>query len=209
LWLEVATIIHQQSHGQKALEDFTHLFYGGPNNGPEVKTYTFDDIVHALNSVAPYDWVSFLDDRLTSTSPNPPLGGIENGGWKFLLNDVAPRGQQRRGGPGDRYSIGLQVGEDGNVGDSIVGGPAFNAGITSGMKIVGVNGRVYTHELLEDAIKAAKDSSRPITLLVVVDDYYKTCNVDYHGGSRYPHLIRDESKPDYLDDLAKRHGGSQ
>jgi hypothetical protein len=43
----------------------------------------------------------------------------------------------------------------------------------------------------------------------VVDDYYKTCNVDYHGGSRYPHLIRDESKPDYLDDLAKRHGGSQ
>jgi predicted metalloprotease with PDZ domain len=209
LWLEVATIIHQQSHGQKALEDFTHLFYGGPNNGPEVKTYTFDDIVHALNSVAPYDWVSFLDDRLTSTSPNPPLGGIENGGWKFLLNDVAPRGQQRRGGPGDRYSIGLQVGEDGNVGDSIVGGPAFNAGITSGMKIVGVNGRVYTHELLEDAIKAAKDSSRPITLLVVVDDYYKTCNVDYHGGSRYPHLIRDESKPDYLDDLAKGHGGSQ
>jgi predicted metalloprotease with PDZ domain len=209
LWLEVATIIHQQSHGQKALEDFTHLFYGGPNNGPEVKTYTFDDIVHALNSVAPYDWVSFLDDRLTSTSPNPPLGGIENGGWKFLLNDVAPRGQQRRGGPGDRYSIGLQVGEDGNVGDSIVGGPAFNAGITSGMKIVGVNGRVYTHELLEDAIKAAKDSSRPITLLVVVDDYYKTCEVDYHGGSRYPHLIRNESKPDYLDDLAKSHGGSQ
>jgi hypothetical protein len=33
--------------------------------------------------------------------------------------------------------------------------------------------------------------------------------VDYHGGSRYPHLIRDESKPDYLDDLAKGHGGSQ
>jgi predicted metalloprotease with PDZ domain len=209
LWLEVATIIHQQSRGQKALEDFAHLFYGGPNNGPEVKTYTFDDIVHALNSVAPYDWVSFLDDRLTSTSSNPPLGGIGNGGWKFLLNDVAPRGQQRRGGPGDRYSIGLQVGEDGNVGDSIVGGPAFNAGITSGMKIVGVNGRVYTHDLLEDAIKSAKDSSQPITLLVVVDDYYKTCNVDYHGGSRYPHLIRDESKPDYLDDLAKSHGGSQ
>lgn len=209
LWLEVATIIYQQSHGQKALEDLTHLFYGGPNNGPEVKTYTFDDIVHALNSVAPYDWASFLEDRLTSTSSNPPLGGIENGGWKFLLNDVAPRGQQRRGGPGDRYSIGLQIGEDGNVGDSIVGGPAFNAGITSGMKIVGVNGRVYTHDLLEDAIKAAKDSSQPITLLVVVDDYYKSCNVDYHGGSRYPHLVRDESKPDYLDDLAKAHAGSQ
>jgi predicted metalloprotease with PDZ domain len=205
LWLEVATIIYQQSHGQKAIEDFTQLFYGGPNNGPEVRTYTFDDVVRALNSVVPYDWVSFLDNRLASTSPNPPLGGIENAGWKFLLNDVAPKGQQRRGGPGDQYSIGLQIGEDGNVGDSIVGGPAFNAGITSGMKIVGVNGRVYTHDLLEDAIKAAKNSSQPITLLVVVDDYYKTCNVDYHGGSRYPHLVRDENKPDYLDELTKAH----
>jgi predicted metalloprotease with PDZ domain len=206
MWLEVATIIHQQTKGQKSLEDFTHLFYGGPNNGPEVKPYTFDDIVHALNSVAPYDWANYLKEKLTTTSPNPPVGGIENGGWKFVLNDEAPRAERRRGGGGgDEYSVGLQVGEDGNVGDSIVGGPAFNAGITSGMKIVGVNGRVYTHDLLEDAIKAAKESSEPISLLVVIDDYYKTCNVDYHGGQRYPHLVRDEAKPDYLDELAKAH----
>jgi predicted metalloprotease with PDZ domain len=210
MWLEVATIIHEQTKGRKSLEDFTHLFYGGPNNGPEVKPYTFDDIVHALNSVATYDWASYLHERLTSTSPNPPVGGIENGGWKFVLNDEAPKAERRRGGGGgDEYSIGLQVGDDGNVGDSIVGGPAFNAGITSGMKIVGVNGRVYTHDLLEDAIKAAKDSPQPISLLVVIDDYYKTCNVDYHGGQRYPHLIRDEAKPDYLDDLIKPLAANQ
>jgi predicted metalloprotease with PDZ domain len=105
------------------------------------------------------------------------------------------------------FSVGRQVAKDGGVGDSIVGGPAFNAGITSGMKVVGVNGRLYTHDLLEDAIKAAKDSSQPITLLVVVDDYYKTCNVDYHGGPRYPHLVRDENKPDYLDELTKARAG--
>jgi PleD family two-component response regulator len=77
------------------------------------------------------------------------------------------------------------------------------------MKIVGVNGRVYMHDLLEDAIKAAKDSPQPISLLVVIDDYYKTCNVDYHGGQRYPHLVRDEGKPDYLDDLAKPRATNQ
>jgi predicted metalloprotease with PDZ domain len=175
-----------------------------------VKPYTFDDIVHALNSVAPYDWTSYLHEKLTSTSPDPPVGGIENGGWKFVLNDEAPRAERRRGGgSGDEYSIGLQVGDDGNVGDSIVGGAAFNAGVTSGMKIVGVNGRVYMHDLLEDAIKAAKDSPQPISLLVVIDDYYKTCNVDYHGGQRYPHLVRDEGKPDYLDDLAKPRATNQ
>jgi hypothetical protein len=40
---------------------------------------------------------------------------------------------------------------------------------------------------------------------VVVDDYYQTFNVSYQGGDRYPHLIRDDSKPDYLDDLIKAH----
>jgi predicted metalloprotease with PDZ domain len=101
----------------------------------------------------------------------------------------------------------LQLSEDGSVGDAIVGSPAFKAGIASGMKVVGVNGRLFNHEILEDAVKAAKDSAAPISLLVVNDEYYFTANVDYHGGERYPHLKRDDSKPDYLDELIKAHAG--
>jgi hypothetical protein len=71
------------------------------------------------------------------------------------------------------------------------------------MKIIGVNGRVYTQELLSDAIRAAKDTSQPITLLVVVDDYFRTCTINYHEGARYPHLVRDGERPDYLDELIK------
>ena len=210
LWLEAATIIHQQTKGQKSIDDFCQRFYGGPNNGPEIKPYTYDDVVRELNAIASNDWAGFWHERLNSTSPNPPTGGIENGGWKFLFNDETPKAPGRRGGDGsDAYTIGLQLGDDGTVGDSIVSGPAFRAGVTSGMKVVGVNGRVYTHDLLEDAIKASKDNSQPISLLVVIDDYYKTCAVDYHGGERYPHLVRDESKPDYLDELAKAHTASQ
>jgi predicted metalloprotease with PDZ domain len=115
----------------------------------------------------------------------------------------------RRSNAGDVYSIGLQLGDDGAVGDSIVGGPAFEAGITSGMKVVAVNGRVYSHDALDAAIKAAKDKSEPITLLVAVDDYLRTCTINYHGGARYPHLVRDDSKPDYLDDLIKPRAAAQ
>jgi hypothetical protein len=71
------------------------------------------------------------------------------------------------------------------------------------MKVVAVNGRVYNRDLLNDAIKASKDSRNPIVLLVITDEYYKTCTIDYHDGERYPHLQRDDSKPDYLDDLIK------
>jgi predicted metalloprotease with PDZ domain len=205
LWLEVATIINRESHGQKNIDDFTHFFHGGPNNGPELKPYTFEELVSALNGIAPYDWAGFFHEKLNSTSPDAPTGGIENGGWKVVYNDQAPTIPGRRGQPGDRYSIGLLLADDGQVEDSIVGGPAYNAGITSGMKIIAVNSRVYTHDVLEDAIKSTKDGSNSITLLVLVDDFYKTCAIDYHGGQRYPHLLRDESKPDYLDDLAKPH----
>jgi predicted metalloprotease with PDZ domain len=204
MWLEAATIIHRESHGQKSIDDFCHLFYGGSSSGPELKTYTFDDVVHALNEVAPYDWAAFLHERLNSTSADAPEGGIVNGGWKVVFTDEPPKSPGRRGGPGDVYSVGLQLSEDGQVNDSIVGGPAFKAGITPGMKIVGINGRVYTHDLLEDAIEAAKkDSSQPITVLLVDDDYYKTVSIDYHGGARYPHIVRDDAKPDYIDELIK------
>lgn len=210
LWLEVATIIHQQTHGAKSIDDFCHLFHGGPNNGPELKPYTFDDVVNALNQIAPYDWAKFFHERLNSTSPEAPVGGIENAGWKVVFNNEPPEVPGRRPGSQqtDAYSIGLQLAGDGQVADSIVGSPAYNAGITAGMKVIGVNGRMYTHDILEDAIKAAKGASEPITLLVEYDDYYKTCRVEYHGGERYPHLIRDESKPDYLDELIKPHAGS-
>jgi GGDEF domain-containing protein len=66
-----------------------------------------------------------------------------------------------------------------------------------------VNGRVSTRESLEDAIKEAQNTSKPIALLVIVDDYFRTCTINYHGGDRYPHLLRDDAKPDYLDDLIK------
>ena len=203
LWLEVATLINRESHGKKSIDDFCQAFHGGPNNGPEVKTYTFDKLVADLNAIAPYDWATFFNTRLDSTSPDAPTGGIENGGWKVTYDGEPSKLTGRRGNPGDIYSIGLQLGQDGTVADSIVGSPAFQAGITSGMKIIGVNGRVYSHDLLEDAIKAAKDSTQPISLLVVVDDFFQTSNINYHGGERFPHLTRDEAKSDYLDELIK------
>jgi len=209
MWLEVATIIHRQTQGQKSIDDFCQAFHGGANNGPEVKTYTFDELVSALNAVAPFDWAAFFHARLDSTAAEAPVGGIENGGWKVEFDGQPSKLPGRRGNAGDIFSIGLQVGADGTVTDAIVGSPAFQAGISSGMKVIGVNGRVYTQDALGDAIKASKDSSQPISLLVVSDDYIRTCTINYHGGAQYPHLVRVSDRPDYLDDLIKPRAASQ
>lgn len=206
LWLEVATIIHDQSHGQKSFEDFCHSFYGGPNDGPQLKPYTFDQLAEALNQVQPYDWAGFFHKRLNSTSPEAPVGGIAAGGWKVDYTEKPPlfAGRGRfGGGVNAAYSLGLRLGSDGSVLDSIVGKPAFKAGIVPGMRIVALNGRAFTPQLLNDALQASKSATQQLQFLVLNDDYYHTYTVEYEGGPRFPHLVRIEGKPDLLDDLAK------
>ncbi len=218
IWLEVATIIYDQTHGAKSFEDFCHAFYGGPNRGPEVKPYTFDELVAALKTVAPYDWAGYFHERLTSLSPDAPIGGIENGGWKFEMSDhpSGPRGGGGGGGGGrfggganQVYSIGLRLSSDGTVQESLVGGPSYQAGIVPGMRVMAINDRAYTADLLHDAIKAATQNDQPILFLVLNDDYYRTVPVNYHGGEKFPRLVRDESKPDLLDEIAKPLAGKE
>lgn len=211
LWLEIATLIHDQSHGQKSFEDFARMFYGGSNQGPELKPYTFDELVGALKAVVPYDWAAYFHDRLTSLSPQAPVGGIEAGGWKVDYTEKAPEshggGGRFGGGVNALYSVGLRLGTDGTVSESLVGAPAYLAGITQGMRVVAINDRAFTPELLQDTLKASGKNDQPIRFLVLNDDYYKACSVNYHGGERYPHLVRVEGKPDLLDDLAKPLAG--
>jgi predicted metalloprotease with PDZ domain len=206
-WLWVDVIIRQQSKGKKSIDDFCHLFHGAPSTGPALKTYTFEDVVSALNQVVSYDWRSFWTERLTNHGPGAPLGGIEGSGWK-IINDENPS-EMLSSSAGmyhfvpAGFSIGLNLRDDGGVADTIEGEIAAKAGIGPGMKVVAVNGRRFTPEILRDAIRAARNSTTPIELLVENADYYKTYKLDYHGGEMYPHLVRDESKPDLLSDILK------
>src|SRR3984885_7682009 len=205
-WLWVDVIIRQQSKGAKSIDDFCHLFHGAPSTGPALKTYTFDDVVNALNQVVAYDWRGFWTDRLTNHGPGAPLGGIEGSGWKVVYDESPSemeRGESSRHVNGGTYSIGIDVREDGTIIDTIEGMPAALAGIGPGMKLIAVNGRQYSPDVLRDALKAGKSGATPLELLVENTEYYKTYKIDYHGGERYPHLMRDESKPDLLTEIYK------
>jgi len=80
-----------------------------------------------------------------------------------------------------------------------------NAGIAPGMTVVAVNGKEYSGDGLRAAITAAKGTNEPIELLIQNGDYYKSYKVDYHEGLKYPHLVRDETKPDLLSDILRPH----
>ena len=206
-WLWVDVIIRQQTKNKKNIDDFCHLFHGAPSSSPMVKPYTFDDVVNALNQVVAYDWRGFWTERLTNHGPGAPLGGIEGSGWKVVYDDT--QSEMERGGESTfhfvdaAYSLGIYLREDATITDTIEGMPAALAGIGPGMKLMAVNGRKYSPDVLHDALKAGKGGSPPLELLIENTDYYKTYKLDYHGGERYPHLVRDESKPDLLTEIYK------
>ena len=81
---------------------------------------------------------------------------------------------------------------------------AFKAGLSPGMKVIAVNGKEYSSDVIKDAVTAAaKDKSQPVELLVKNFDEYTTLRIDYHDGLKYPHLERIQGKPDRLSELLK------
>jgi predicted metalloprotease with PDZ domain len=206
-WLWVDTIIRQQTHSQKSMDDFCRIFHGGASGPPQVKTYTFEDVLNTLNQVAPHDWRGFWTERLGNHGPGAPLGGIEGSGWKLVYDDV--RSEQVKAQEADRnivnaaYSIGLWLKVDGSITDTVEGMPAAQAGIGPGMMVAAVNGRKFSPQVLRDALQKGRTSSETLDLLVENTEYYRTFKLDYHGGEKYPHLVRDETKPDLLSEIIK------
>jgi predicted metalloprotease with PDZ domain len=202
VWLEADAIIRRESGGARSLDDFCRAFHGGKNSGPTVKTYTLGDVVAALQGIAPYDWNGFFDTRVRQASKRPPIGGIEGNGWRLTYSDtLSPyvRAFERtRQWTYLTFSVGLLLGTDGVIIDVNPDLPAARAGLAPGMKLVSVNGRRWTAERGRKAIAAARTSSKPIEVSAESGDDLKTYQIDYHGGERYPRLVRDPSKPDYL-----------
>lgn len=172
-----------------------------------MKPYNFEDLVVALNSVQPYDWTGFLNSRLRSTEPHAPLGGIERSGWK-LVYDSAPSeiwkaGEEEGKALDLSYSLGLKVKDNGAITDIAYAGPAYQAGMAPAVTIVAVNNRQFTPTVLREAVQATASGTKPLELLIKTGEYYETHRIDYHGGERYPHLVRDPEVPDLLSEIIK------
>ena len=206
LWLEVDSTIRQKTNGKKTLNDFVAAFHGlGGNTQPKVVPYTFDDVVAGLNKVVPNDWATFLHKRLDSNELHAPeIAGIDAlSGYKLTYTDKPNYWTQlaeSEGGLNAMYSLGFGVNTSGDIRDVVLGSVADKAGLAPEFKIVAVNGRAFTSGVLRQAIKDAV-SGPAIELIVANTGYYKIIKMDYHGGEKYPQLVRVDGTPARLDDI--------
>jgi predicted metalloprotease with PDZ domain len=206
IWLDADTLIRERSAGKRSLDDFAAHFFG-VNDGSYVPlTYTFEDLVKALNVVEPYDWAGFLRRRLDGAARPAPLDGLARGGYRLIYTDK--QNEYEKGRETERkvttlrYSLGVDIDEKDDTGTIINvmwGSPAFEAAITEGMQILAIDGKAYSADLLKRTITAAATRPGPIELILKLNDRYRVVHVDYHGGLRYPHLERDATATPLLD----------
>ena len=211
-WLDADTLIRQKTDNKKSLTDFLHIFLAqGGNTGPSILTYNRDELIRDLNQVLPYDWATFMHERIDNPNPHADLSGIERGGYKLVFTDkpsasertMAMSGGPRRAGLNVWYSLGLRVGAEGVISDVRWSGPADKAKLAPGQKIIAVNGVIFSAEALRAAIKNAKGKTEPIHFILQSDTFVTLADIDYHDGERYPSLVRLEGTPAYLDDITK------
>jgi predicted metalloprotease with PDZ domain len=205
VWLEADMLIRELSGGARSLDDFARSFFGGRDGDWGTVTYTFDDVVAALNAVQPHDWAAFLDTRINRAGQPAPLSGITRGGYALVYRDTPNAFDAERMREGKFldliFSLGVSIDKSAEVTAVQPGSAMFEAGVTNGTKILAVNGMAYSDERMRLAIIAAADGRTPITLLVQKGDRYRTITPAWTGGLRYPHLERVGDGPALLDRL--------
>jgi predicted metalloprotease with PDZ domain len=207
LWLNVDSELRARSGGKASIDDFVHVFYAGPGGAPQLKPYHEEDVYTALNSVVPADWRAIIRHHLDSLGPDALNAGLESSGWKLTYsaekNAWIEMREKAYKGTNREDSIGFSLDKDGMVVDASELRAAAQAGVGPGMRLVAVNGRKFAPEVLDAAMIAAKDSRKPIELLIESGDYFRVISVPYFDGPRFPHLVRLADKPDTLSEVLK------
>jgi predicted metalloprotease with PDZ domain len=211
IWLEADAIIRERSRGKKSLDDFCREFLGGQPTTAHVSPYELSDVVHVLRGLADFDWDTFFLQRTTRPLDALPLEVVGRCGYRLEYTTHppgSPGGISRRGGGAvsARDSLGLSFDGEGRVGDVVPGMIGDRAGLAPGMKVIGVNGKVFSSQRLLDAL-ADSVALRKIEFLLIEGEHFRTIVLDYADGPRYLELVRDPAKPDLLAEILKPIAG--
>jgi predicted metalloprotease with PDZ domain len=208
IWLDADVTIRRLTQGAKSLDDFCKLWGDGTDTTsvPSVRPYELSDVYALLERVVPYDWAAFFAQRIATVEPRADLAGITAGGYDLVYTDTPSDLEKAQNDDGKvddaRFSLGFEVSTDGaaagTISNTLPDSPAFAAGIADGMRIVAVDGRAFSKDVFDRALRAHTGSSAALELIVANGDFFKVLGLDAHAGPRFPHLTRRAGSADEL-----------
>jgi predicted metalloprotease with PDZ domain len=205
-WLEVDAILREQTGQQRSLDEFCRDFFAADAAATRPRGFTREDIVAALNRVAPYDWSGLIARRMEAVSERFEPTVVDRLGYAIQYSNTPPSipGETYRHVAGvDAYdSLGCLIDPDGTVRDVLLSSPADKAGLGPGMKIMGVNGHVWSANRMHDAIAMSATRGDVECLLVRGDSLVKR-QIDYRGGPRFMTLVPVAGKAPLLPEILR------
>jgi len=201
-WLEVDSLLRAMTDEKVTIDDFAKHFLGARGDNDTVYGYEEQDVIDALQALAPYDWAGLIQRWVKEPQAALPLDFVERMGYRLSYGDTPSEYESKREKDGNyasaHHSLGMSVSSSGVIHGSIVPGmPAAEAGLAPGMAIVGVNGKKFTLDRFRDAVKDSI-ARREVEFLLLDGDLFRTIKVPYADGARYLRLARTDSAPDRL-----------
>ncbi len=207
LWLDVDARLRELSQNRVSIDQFAQRFFATHDRVESISTYSFQDVCDTLNTLAPADWKSFLNQHLFTHAASVAIAGLKRAGWQLtytssptetFLQDEADAGVINLDD-----SIGAEFRPNGSVRSVTWNGPSFRAGLSPGVHVVAVNGHPFSSSVVRSAI--VDSATVPISLTLQDDEMHRDVIVPYAGPLRYPHLERIPETPDRLTALLAPH----
>lgn len=202
IWLDADTLIREATDGAKSLDDFARAFFGLNDGDLGQLTYTFEDIVRTLYEVHAFDWAPWLRERIEKVQPHAPLDGVSRGGYDLVFSAERPAyfkgAESKFKYLGLDYSLGLSLTHSGDIRGVVWDSIAFEAGLASGQSIIAINGRAFDAKRLRSLMD---EGVSPLNLLVKSGEVFRTVQLDYADGQRYPSLRRVPESTGWIDEI--------
>jgi len=190
-------LLRKRTSGRHTLDDFVRALFAVQDRSQVPLAYELEDVVAALQTLAPHDWAGFFNTRVEQVASDAPLDGLQRGGYQLVYRDQPTgffrSGERQRKVTDLSIPLGLVVKDDGTVADVRWESPAFDAALTIGTRILAVNGRAYDREVLVQAVGRCKGRPEPLRLMVQRGESIQDRDVVCASGLRYPWLERKES----------------
>jgi len=203
-WLEVDSIIREQTDGGKSLDDFCRGFFASPGGVQIVKPFEIDEVVATLESLASFNWTELIERRIYLPQDQLPTDSIFRAGYELRYvaekPDYVKQREKEREYLSAEYSLGITLNSKNKVRSVAPGSVADQAGLASEMEVLGVNNKKFTKERFQDALSATVETGQ-IELLVLEADTFRSIQMSYSEGPKYPHLSPLEGRKNWLADI--------
>ncbi len=202
-WLEVDAILRANTDHRKGLDDFCRVFFAVPNNTRQpIKPFDLDEVVTILNDLVTFDWWGLINRRVMRPQGSLSLEPLDRVGHALGFTDEIPDWIEQRQKDDDyisaEYSIGITIdSNEATVRSVRPESVADNAGLAGGMEIIAVNGKRFTPDRFQEALKSTK-TRHSIEFMVYQSDNVKSISVPYADGLRFPMVKPVEGKDDLL-----------